>query len=388
MAAHGRSNSAVLPGFDVVKVLVVSKALVRSAYRNKLQELTALGADVIAVVPRMWRDGHSEIVFEDDPAPERDYSLIVSPMRWNGHFHLHYYPELPRILDRVRPDILHMDEEPYNLATFHGVRAAQSRGIPKLFFTWQNIDRRYPPPFSWVERAVYRYSNHALAGSDEAAQVLRRKGFDKPITVVPQFGIDPIQFAPTGHSPRSFTVGYLNRLVPAKAPIITLQAFARLPDDCRLLMVGDGPMQQEVRAEIFRLNVANRVELRASVPSSEVPALMKELDVVLLPSLTTTSWKEQFGRVLIEAMASGIPVIGSDSGEIPAVIGPAGLIVPEGNVNALSAAMMQIRSDPDLRVELGVKGRNRVLERYTHASIARQSMNAYRNVLTTGTASV
>ena len=71
------------------------------------------------------------------------------------------------------------------------------------------------------------------------------------------------------------------------------------------------------------------------MPSTEVPAVLRALDVLVLPSLTTPSWKEQFGRVLQEAMACAIPVVGSDSGEIPHVIGDAGLVTPEGDAAAL-----------------------------------------------------
>ncbi len=112
-----------------------------------------------------------------------------------------------------------------------------------------------------------------------------------------------------------------------------------------------------------------------------MPLRLGELDVLVLPSLTRPNWKEQFGRVLIEAMACGVPVIGSSSGEIPYVIGDAGLIAAEGNVAALRASLQRLAGDRALRTELAARGRRRVLERFTHEHVARQTMTVYREIL-------
>jgi len=351
-----------------MRVLIVSKALVSAMYRNKLTALAALGMDVTAVVPKSWREGGGEQRLE--PGPADGFELIESALRWNGHFHVHYYPELPAVIRRIRPDLLYMDEEPFNLATLLGVRAAARRGIPSLFFTWQNLFRRYPLPGRLVEQQVYRTVSWALAGTADAAGVLRAKGFGKGITVAPQFGVDPDVFSPGGPAPRPFTIGFFNRLIPAKAPMQTLLAFAGLPDDARLCFVGDGPLREELMAEARENGLAQRLSFSARVPSGCLPGLIRGVHVIVLPSLTTPRWKEQFGRILVEAMACGVPVIGSDSGEIPRVIGDAGLIVPEGDVVALRSALLRLYEDAELRARLGEEGRRRVLERFSNDRVA------------------
>ena len=85
-------------------------------------------------------------------------------------------------------------------------------------------------------------------------------------------------------------------------------------------------------------------------------------DALVLPSLSTPRWKEQFGRVLPEAMACGVPVVGSSSGNIPAMIGDAGIIVPEGDSRAIAAALRSLADDPDLYARLRAAGRKRVEE--------------------------
>jgi len=100
-----------------------------------------------------------------------------------------------------------------------------------------------------------------------------------------------------------------------------------------------------------------------------------------LPSLTRPNWKEQFGRVLIEAMACGVPVIGSDSGEIPNVIGDAGLIFPEGDIVALRDSIARMLADPERRARYAEAGRQRVLAEFTQAQIAAATVRVYREIL-------
>jgi glycosyltransferase involved in cell wall biosynthesis len=365
-----------------MRVLMVSKALTVAAYRAKLRELANLGVDLTVVVPTSWRESGHTIICE--PGDDEGYSLRREPIRWNGHFHLHYYPTLPRIMREVQPEIVHIDEEPYNLATYLALRSACTVGGRSLFFTWQNILRHYPPPFNFIERAVYRHATHAIAGSQEAATVLRRKGYHGRIAVIPQFGVDPEQFSPgLTSTERPFTVGFLGRLVPEKGISDLLAAFSRLDPTARLIIAGDGPQRADIESSISQMDLEGRVELRQRLPSREVPDLLRQLDVVVLPSHTTARWKEQFGRVLIEAMACGVPVVGSRSGEIPHVIGDAGIVFPEGDIEALAMALARLQADERLRLDLARRGRERVLAHYTQQRIAEQTYDLYRQMLHT-----
>jgi glycosyltransferase involved in cell wall biosynthesis len=176
-------------------------------------------------------------------------------------------------------------------------------------------------------------------------------------------------------------VGFFNRFIASKGPLVALDAFASLPDDSRLLMVGDGPLRGEIERAVAVRGLGDRVLLRSRVPSAQMPELLRSVDVSILPSRTTPSWKEQFGRVLIEAMSSGVPVVGSDSGEIPRVIADAGIVIGEGDPAQLGDALLRLYRDPMLRKDLGERGRRRVLEHYTHARIAADTAAAYRAVL-------
>lgn len=364
-----------------MRVLMLSKALVVGAYQRKVEELAALpDVDLTVVVPPAWREGATTWTL--DPAYTRGYRLVVEPLRFNGRHHVHTYPGLGRRLDETRPDILHIDEEPYNLVTGHALWLARQRGIPALFFTWQNILRHYPPPFRLIEQYSYRAARHALAGNHEAAAVLRGKGYRGPVSVIPQFGVDPDQFKPVPRdSGGPFRIGYLGRWEPYKGVDLLLDAAAGLSGGWRVEVRGGGSAGDALRGQAARLGIADRVDFAPYAPSTDVPGVLAGLDALVLPSRTTPSWKEQFGRVLVEAMASGVPVLGSDSGEIPNVIGDAGLVFAEGDALALREHLARLMADADLRRDLAARGRARVLAHYTHAQIARETWGVYKEML-------
>ena len=157
----------------------------------------------------------------------------LKPIRWPRSFHLHHYPELGALLDAQQPDVLHIDEEAYNLATVRAVRAARARGIRCLFFSWQNLGRTYPFPFGRFEREVHRLVDGAIAGTPAAADVLRAKGYEGPLWTIPQFGVDPAIFHPPegGRATRAgeLVVGFAGRLVPEKGVDLLIEALHGLP---------------------------------------------------------------------------------------------------------------------------------------------------------------
>ncbi|MCX7839331.1 MAG: glycosyltransferase [Anaerolineae bacterium] len=370
-----------------VRVVMLSKALVVGQYQKKLEELARYAdLELTVVVPPYWRDERGVISFER--AYTRGYTLLIEPLRWNGHFHLHYYPTLPRLLARVRPDLVHIDEEPYNLATWHALRAARRVGAKALFFTWQNILRRYPPPFAWMEAYVLRHSDYAIAGNADAVRVLRAKNFCGAVRVIPQFGIDPELFRPNpvASAHHEFRIGAgVGRWVEEKGIDVLLRAAAGLSGNWRICLRGSGPAHAQLVALARQLGISDRVHFQPPCPSVEMPAFYNQLDVFVMPSRTRPNWKEQFGRALVEAMACGVPVIGSDSGEIPNVIGEAGLIFREDDVDALRTHLIALRDAPTRRTELGTRGRARVLAHLTHARIAQATYDVYREILASST---
>jgi len=380
---------------------MLSKACVVGAYQRKLEEIaTHDDIELTVAVPPEWKDERGVLTLER--IYTRGYRLVTQPILFNGSFHLHFYPRFESLVREVQPDVIHIDEEPYNFATFHALRLAQKYHARSLFFSWQNLNRRYPFPFNAIETYVLNHTDYAICGNHDSVEVWRSKGYKGKIKVIPQFGVDTELFSPNPksqipkpqnpnlQSPReapnfqlptsNFQIAYAGRLVREKGVHLLLRAFARLNDNSRLKILGSGPQRDSLEQLARDLNVRDRVEFLNWISSTETPNFSRSIDVFVLPSLTQSNWKEQFGRALIENMSCGVPVIGSTCGEIPNVIGDAGLIVKEGDDVELANALIRLRDDLDLRNDLAQRGRKRVLEKFTQKRIAEETVEVYREL--------
>ena len=175
-------------------------------------------------------------------------------------------------------------------------------------------------------------------------------------------------------------VGFGGRLVPEKGLDLLISVTAQY-SHFRLLILGDGPKRAAMEAAARQAGVADRIHFAGHVPSLEVPQWLPGLDVLALPSLTTKRWTEQFGRILVEAMACGVPVVASNSGEIPGVVGDGGIIVGEGDASALGAALERLAKDPSARAKLAERARARAASKFSQECIATATFEFYEQVL-------
>jgi glycosyltransferase involved in cell wall biosynthesis len=381
-----------------MKVLMLSKACIVGAYQKKLEEMAAIDdVDLTVVVPPYWDDSRNFTRLEK--VHTQGYQMIVTTVALNGHYHLHFYPQLRRIVRQVQPDVFHIDEEPYNLATFQAMRLAQSVGAGTVVFSWQNLLRRYPPPFNLIERYVLKHADALLVGNSESGQVWQGKGYTGPIYLIPQFGVDPaiyyrhervlrkerrsvIRYRQARRpSQPVLAIGYVGRLVEEKGLEVLFLAASKLVGPWTIQILGEGPDRDRLEKMAQWLGMSGRVTFDQWLPSTHLPHYFSGLDVLVLPSLTRANWKEQFGRVLIEAMACDVIAVGARSGAIPEVIGEAGLTFAEGNVEELRTQLQHLIDDVALREDLRSKGRQRVVENYTQAAVAKNTVNVYREIL-------
>ncbi|PJF41898.1 MAG: glycosyl transferase family 1 [Phototrophicales bacterium] len=366
-----------------MRVLMLSKACIVGIYQKKLEAMAAQDPDLElrVLVPPSWRDERGETKLER--VYTHGYELIETPIRFNGSYHLHYYPQFSDHLRQFQPHIVHVDEEPYNLSTWLAMRTAKRAKLKAIFFSWQNILRRYPPPFNAMERAVLQLADYAIAGTESAAQVWRQKGYTGAIAVIPQFGVDPDLFHPREFSKSNgiVQIGYAGRLWHGKGLDLLIEALAMIRDlEWVFHLVGSGPEKDKIYKLIHQKGLTERVQCQAWLPSTDMPDFMRQLDILVLPSRTLTSWKEQYGRVLIEAMSSQVAVVGSSSGAIPNVIEDSGLIFPEEDVITLAAHLRRLITEPTLRQKLGIQGRERVLKHFTQEQIATETVRVYHQL--------
>ncbi|HDY88501.1 MAG TPA: glycosyltransferase family 1 protein [bacterium] len=366
-----------------MKVLVIWKALVSEAYHKKLKELAKFkDIELTLIVPTKWHNTILEKKYCEE------YKIIPRKVILNGHNHLHWYSGLEKIVRQIRPDIFHIEEEHYSLVTYQAIRLAKKYKMKCLFVSWQNIYKEYPFPFSRIERYNLEKADYAIAGSKEVKDILVRKGLaDDCISIIP-LGTDPLLFRKMESTElrsrlrlEAFTIGYIGRFVKEKGIYDLLKAVSQIKNKFNLLMVGSGRLKYKIKAEGRRLGILKRIRILDSIPSSQVPYYISCMDCLVLPSRTAKKWKEQFGRVLIEAMSCEVPVVGSDSGEIPNVIGDSGLVFKEGDIDDLFSKLELLINDVDLRTELAKKGRQRVLDNFTQEKIARETYRIYNKIM-------
>ncbi len=307
--------------------------------------------------------------------------------------HLMAYGRRLRELLRSGWDLVHCWEEPYVLP---GFQVAWWAGpTPVVYFTFQNISKRYPPPFNSAERYTVGRSAGWIAAGRTVADTLEVRPWyaTKPHRIIP-LGVDVEAFRPDRAAGAAIrrslgwevggppVVGYLGRFIPEKGIRLLTGVLDQLGAPWRALFVGGGPMEAELRTWAARHG--DRVRVATGVPHDGVSAYLNAMDILAAPSQTTPHWREQFGRMLVEAFACGVPVVGSDSGEIPSVIADAGLVVPEADEAAWAAALARLTGDPGLRADLAARGFARAHDRFAWPVVGRLHLDFFDQLLAEG----
>lgn len=371
-----------------IRVLRIAHASLTPALRGRERAIARCfpEVDLQVVTPPRWRE--TGVVVET--VPDDLFPVITAGTFLSKHIQLFAYDPLPviRALRRHQPHIIDMDHEPYSvpcaeIITLRNLFAPQAKIVMQ---TAQNILKKYPPPFSLLEKRAFREVSAAYMCSETVREVLETKGFDKP-TVLAPFGVDPDLFFPRDREQADdavLTIGYVGRLLPAKGLLTLVDALAQIrTENWRLLVVGDGEERAPMERKLAAYGLLERTEFAGAVSYEKTPEYFHRLDALVVPTRTTGKIREQFGRVIIEAMACEVPVIGSTCGAIPEVIGDAGLIFPETDAAALAEKLRQILRDTDLRRKLARAGRRRVEENFTWECAARRIFSAYETVLKT-----
>ena len=361
-----------------MKILVVSHSSVLKYHQQKLEILASkYGHDITLVTPGSWPEGGADAkAYKGGKIKYKTGMTVMIRSRM-----LHFYLDAVEIMRNVQPDIIHIEEEPFSPACWQFVSAAKRDGKKVLFFTWENIKRKHNPVYTYFDNYCIKNANAAIAGNAEGKIILREKGFIGNIEVIPQYGVNLEDFPAREIKPakNEYNLVYIGRLAPEKGVEVILAAL-KGTKGFNFHIAGSGPAEAHIHNEAHNAGIAGRTEFHSFIDREKIPEFLSKMDILILPSVTTDLWKEQFGRVLIEAMAAKVPVIGSNSGEIPNVIDGAGLIFEEGTPVALASAIISLVSDEKLYMECVNKGYERVKANYTNEVIAGKLNEFYKNV--------
>jgi len=347
-------------------------------HQQKLEILASkYGHDITLVTPPSWPEGGTNIkAYTGGKIKYKTGMTIMIRSRM-----LHFYLDAIEIMRNVQPDIIHIEEEPFSPACWQFVSAAKRDGKKVIFFTWENIKRKHNPVYTYFDKYCIANANAAIAGNAEGKAILKEKGFKENIEVIPQYGVNLEDFPARDIAPskNEYNIAYIGRLAPEKG-IETIFSALKGTRGFKLHITGSGPSLEKLKNEAVAAEIADRTEFHPNMDREKIPEFLSKMDILILPSITTAIWKEQFGRVLIEAMAAKVPVIGSNSGEIQNVIDGAGLVFEEGTPVALASAIISLVSDEKLYMECVNKGYERVKANYTNEVIAGKLNEFYKNI--------
>ncbi|MEM7794129.1 MAG: hormogonium polysaccharide biosynthesis glycosyltransferase HpsO [Cyanobacteria bacterium P01_C01_bin.118] len=385
-----------------MKILVASHSYIVELNCEKLRTLAHMGHDVTVVVPKRWNPGgvQNQII---EPEPRQDGSFRVVPvanLSQNNQGLLSFGWDIVDLLREFKPDIIQVEQGSKSLGyaeliTLNRLLGGQAKN---LFFTWWNLPYDLKFPLSLLEGYNLRNTDGLVVGNQDGADILKQRGYHGPVRVMPQLGVDEDLFSPKKQPQlrqqlsipdADFIVGFVGRFVPEKGLPTLFKALGTLMYlPWSLVLLGRGPLKETLQTQAKQVGIADRIRWIESVPHDAVPDYINLMDTLVLPSettyefktLTSVGWKEQFGHVLIEAMACQVPVVGSDSGEIPHVIADSGLVFPEGDDAALADRLSQLIQQPQLKQELAKKGYKRAMERYTNKALAMELLAFYQEL--------
>lgn len=363
-----------------MKILVISHTYVVSVNQQKIDALATLSdLEVGLVAPISWKSAYGEVKLRQ--TPDRNFKLFPIDVYFSGNNNRFIFQpgDMTKIFRSFRPELVQVEEEPWSAACLQATLLAKLVGAKVVFFTWENMERKLRPYYGLARKTNYANADGAIAGNREAQELLKRQGFNKPVEIIPQLGVN-LEFFKNSALPDTFTIGYIGRLDEQKGILNLLQAYSALKNKPKMIIVGAGSLENKIR-NILAEDSLKEIELINDAQHDQIPTWLQKMSVLVLPSLTTPVWKEQFGHVLIEAMAAGRVVVGSNSGAIPEVIDDAGLVFAEGNAQELAANIEKLQKDSKLLKTLAGKAFDRVKKYYTHDIIARRTAHFYRQIV-------
>lgn len=366
-------------------VVSFNRALLREMAQNKDFEITI-------VAPELFLSELGPLRCEPEPEGS-PLKLVTVPICWGRWVYTFGYDSmvLKQTLKQGNFDVVYAWEEPYIYAGYQIARAID-RFAPHAAFcfrTAQSLPKRYPPPFSCFEKKCLGRADGWVAGAHLVYENCLVRGYPAAKGKTLTLAVDTSAFMPLPETKRKAirdelglqtpVLGYLGRLTPEKGIDVMLRAIEMLEPDRKwsLLALGSGPSEASILRWTKEHGWSDRVVVRLA-RHDEVPRYLASMDILLAPSLTTPRWKEQFGRMVIEAFACGVPVISSDSGELPFVVGDAGWVVPESDSAAMVKAIKAALDDPIRRAEIARMGLERV-KRYSTMTLAAAFADYYRS---------
>jgi len=373
-------------------------AMLADGYKPKVSGVTSY-----IELSKRWLEkaGHEVFVFTfgEHEYPDDEVNIIRSPgvplVNSGFYFNLSYPRQVRKLLYSM--DLFHV-HHPFISGSL-ALTYASPRNIPVIFTNHSRYDlltNAYLPilPDSLGEAAMRAYlmpfcqaCDLLITPSESMRGILQEFGVDTPIEVIPNgVELDAIMTNPTriergnlGFSPEDIVLVYVGRLAPEKNLPFLLRAFKGVSsayENARLLLVGDGPERDNLEDLAFHMSIVDRVHFSGMVPHAEVPNYLASADACV-----TASTAETFGISVVEALASGLPVLGIDSPGIRDIVidGQIGFLSGD-DLASFTAKMARLVSEHDLRHRMGAAARL-AAKTYDIRTTTQTTVQVYQNLI-------
>lgn len=380
-----------------MKLVVVWQTYLKEINRDKYNILQKENNYAVTLlIMKCWHDTLFTAWLEESNILNVEPLPIVA----NGIEPLYFFSprKCIKALKRIQPDVIQIDNPTWSLVLLQLIIAKLlvCKKAKIVVFTWLNMP--YPKTLKFglyrvIETFNMFFVDTLICWNNDGKRLFEGRWYEKPIHVLPQLGVDPQFFVKKDVSyireklhisAGDFVFWSIGRLVEEKwlaDEVAAFQPLTKKYPNIKLLLVGKWPYKEDLERQVQELGISDYVIRVNSVTHEEVVDYINVCDAHILASYEIPTRKEQFGHILIECMSVGVPVIWSDSGEIPFVIGDAWVVFPARNTKKLTDAMEQMLTDTELRKACIEKWKQRVQEHYTHQKIAASLDAVYKSVV-------
>ncbi len=364
----------------MIKLVVISHALVQEAARKRWVRLAEnYPIDVTLLVPKEWHTSwfRDEQVYKTEPINEGNFKLIPMAVTNKRNWSRYFFTSIDAKLRSLKPDVIYVVHEETTLIHFQ-IFLYRWLWCPSAKIIFFSMNALGVPLKKWHQRLRWKWLEKGVefvfVHYPGIEKCFREAGFKKPIYYQTQIGVDEEIFKPDDNMRDKvrdelgfgdkFVIGYAGRLTEEKGLDDLLKTLPFDGVDWALLLVGNGPMREEIEEFAEKHGWQKRIKLVGTVTLEDVPRYMRAMDCFFIGSKTYPHSKDSFPSVPVQAMACGVAVVASDCGAIPWQVQDCGLIFPEGDDKKLKEHLMLMATNDELRKDFALRGREMVLNRF------------------------
>ena len=392
-----------------IKIAIISHAFVERINQNRWKRLAEnKNYELHLLAPRKWESvwfgEESKKKFALEEIHNKNFHVHTFATTSISNWAKYLFKSIDGKFKKIKPDLIYIIHEE-SILIHQQIYLYRKIFAPKakiIFFSMNAMGISYQKqkhPIKkmiqkWMWRNVKKNTDAALVHYPGCMESLRSGGYNKPIYLQTQIGVDETLFSPdrkireeyrkriafTG----KFIIGYTGRLVIEKgiddlaAVFITL---AKKHTHIALLLVGNGDLKEELFAIFEKENLQDRIFITDFVDQAEVPNYMNAMDAFVLGSKTMPHWVDTFPLVTVQAQSVGVPVIASNSASIPWQLADCAKIFEEGNRKELEKALSEFIIDEKIRDNYATKGQKRSYENFCHIGMTENFIKIVNQVM-------